>query len=80
MRDYLNLDVEASLDLAKQLVDEVKAVGGKFIYLTHNETLGGQKRWVGWPEMYRDLLEYIIPVSEPVELEVPEPVEGPITL
>ena len=59
MRDYLNLDVEASLDLAKQLVDEVKAVGGTFIYLTHNETLGGEKRWVGWPEMYRQLLEYI---------------------
>ena len=59
MRDYLNLDVEASLSLAKQLVDEVKAVGGTFIYLTHNETLGGEKRWVGWPEMYRQLLEYI---------------------
>ena len=59
MRDYLNLDVEASLALAKQLVDEVKAVGGAFIYLTHNETLGGEKRWVGWPEMYRQLLEYI---------------------
>ena len=59
MRDYLNLDVEASLNLAKQLVDEVKAVGGTFIYLTHNETLGGEKRWVGWPEMYRKLLEYI---------------------
>ena len=59
MRDYLNLDVEASLALAKQLVDEVKAVGGTFIYLTHNETLGGEKRWVGWPEMYRQLLEYI---------------------
>ena len=60
MRDYLNLDVEASLNLAKQLVDEVKAVGGTFIYLTHNETLGGEKRWVGWPEMYRRLLEYIV--------------------
>ena len=59
MRDYLNLDVEASLHLAKQLVDEVKAVGGTFIYLTHNETLGGEKRWVGWPEMYRELLEYV---------------------
>ncbi len=59
MRDYLNLDVEASLNLAKQLVDEVKAVGGTFIYLTHNETLGGEQRWVGWPEMYRQLLEYI---------------------
>jgi hypothetical protein len=59
MRDYLNLDVEASLTLAKQLVDEVKAVGGTFIYLTHNETLGGEGRWVGWPEMYRQLLTYI---------------------
>jgi len=59
MRDYLNLDVEDSLALAKQLVDEVKAVGGTFIYLTHNETLGGEKRWEGWPEMYRQLLEYI---------------------
>ena len=59
MRDYLDLDVEASFALAKQLVDEVKAVGGTFIYLTHNETLGGEQRWVGWPEMYRQLLEYI---------------------
>ncbi len=59
MRDYLKLDVDASLDLAKQLVDEVKVVGGTFIYLTHNETLGGEQRWVGWPEMYRQLLEYI---------------------
>ena len=59
MRDYLNLDVEASLNLAKQLVDEVKAVGGTFIFLAHNETLGGEKRWVGWPEMYRKLLEYV---------------------
>ena len=67
MRDYLNLDVEASLALAKQLVDEVKAVGGTFIYLTHNETLGGEKRWVGWPEMYHQLLEYIMQVPEPVE-------------
>ena len=59
MRDYLDLDAEASLALAKQLVDEVKAVGGTFIYLTHNETLGGEKRWTAWPEMYRQLLEYV---------------------
>ena len=59
MRDYLNLDVDSALELAKQLVDEVRAVGGTFIYLTHNETLGGEKRWKGWPEMYRKLLEYV---------------------
>ncbi len=59
MRDYLNLNVEESLAVAKQLVDEVKAVGGTFIYLTHNETLGGEHRWQGWPEMYCQLLEYV---------------------
>ena len=69
MRDYLGLDADASLAVAKQLVDEVKAVGGTFIYLTHNETLGGEKRWQGWPEMYCQLLQYIS--------KVPEPVEGP---
>lgn len=60
MCDYLKLDVDASLDVLKQLVDEVKAVDGTFIYLTHNETLGGEKRWKGWPEMYRALLEYAL--------------------
>ena len=70
MRDYLNLDLEASFALTTQLIDAVKAVGGTFIYLTHNETLGGEQRWVGWPEMYRRMLEYIT--------KAPEPVEGPI--
>ena len=77
MRDYLGLDADASLAVAKQLVDEVKAVGGTFIYLTHNETLGGEKRWQGWPEMYCQLLQYITKAPKPVESEVPDPVEGP---
>lgn len=67
MRDYLNLDLEASYALTTQLIDEVKAAGGTFIYLTHNETLGGEQRWVGWPEMYRRMLEYITKAHEPVE-------------
>ena len=60
MRDYLNLNVDESFALACRLVDEVKAVDGTFIYLTHNETLGGEKRWVGWPEMYEKLIQYCL--------------------
>ena len=60
MRDYLNLDADTSFEMLAKLVDEVKAVDGTFIYLTHNETLGGEKRWKGWPEMYRRLLEYAL--------------------
>ena len=60
MRDYLNLNLDDSFELACRLVDEVKAVNGTFIYLTHNETLGGEKRWVGWPEMYEKLIQYCL--------------------
>jgi len=78
MRDYLNLDLEASYALTTQLIDEVKAVGGTFIYLTHNETLGGEQRWEGWPEMYRRMLEYITKAPEPAVPESPRRVEGPV--
>ena len=60
MRDYLNLNVDDSFSLACRLVDEVKAVNGTFIYLTHNETLGGEKRWSDWPEMYEKLIQYCL--------------------
>ena len=56
LRDYLNLGVKDSYNTTLKLIDEVRKVQGTFIYLTHNETLGGQKRWAGWPEMYRNLL------------------------
>ena len=76
MRDYLNLDLEASYALTTQLIDEVKAVGGTFIYLTHNETLGGEQRWVGWPEMYRRMLEYITKAPESAVAECSRSIEG----
>lgn len=60
MRDYLNLNLDDSFELACRLADEVKAVNGTFVYLTHNETLGGEKRWVGWPEMYEKLIQYCL--------------------
>ncbi len=64
MRDYLALDVSHSFEMAKQLVDEVKKVNGTFCYITHNETLGGQKRWQGWPEMYEKIIKYNLGVEE----------------
>ena len=59
LKDYLNLNLTDSYNTISKVVDEVRKVGGTFIYLTHNETLGGQKRWTGWPEMYRKMLEHL---------------------
>lgn len=57
LKDYLNLNITDSYQLISKVIDEIKKVNGTFIYLTHNETLGGEKRWVGWPELYRKIIE-----------------------
>lgn len=58
LADYLKLTPEESFNYIRQLIDEVKAVDGTFISLWHNETLGGQGRWVGWPEVYEKMIRY----------------------
>ena len=60
MRDYLDLNTEESLEKAKNLIQEVKNVNGTFILLWHNETLSGEKRWEGWIELYRKILDYAL--------------------
>lgn len=57
LKDYLNLSITDCYNTILKVINEVKKVNGTFIYLTHNETLGGEKRWAGWPEMYRKILE-----------------------
>ena len=60
LRDYLDLDVEQSFEKLKSIINEVRKVNGTFCYLTHNETLGGKGRWKGWPEMYEQMIEYML--------------------
>ena len=57
LKDYLKLSNTDAYNEISKVVDEVRKVNGTFIYLTHNETLGGEKRWAGWPEMYRQIIE-----------------------
>ena len=58
LKDYLNYSITDSYNLVSKVIDEIKKFHGTFIYLTHNETLGGQKRWVGWPDLYQKIIEY----------------------
>ncbi|MBR4391260.1 MAG: polysaccharide deacetylase family protein [Bacteroidales bacterium] len=58
LKDYLNYGISDSYNAITKVIDEVRKINGTFIFLTHNETLGGQKRWQGWPELYRKILEY----------------------
>ncbi len=60
LRDYLNLEGEKALEMAKQLCQEVKNVGGTFTTLWHNETLSNKKRWKGWVELYEEIIRFAI--------------------
>jgi hypothetical protein len=57
LRDYLDLNPEESYARVAKLIQEVKDVNGKFILLWHNETLSDEKRWKGWLELYRKILD-----------------------
>ena len=63
MRDYLELNVEESYEKATHLIQEVKDVNGTFILLWHNETLSDEKRWKGWLQLYRRILDYALDKS-----------------
>ena len=60
LRDYYNVNASKALDFIKPLIDEVKKVNGTFISLWHNESLSNQKRWVGWQEVYEEMIKYAL--------------------
>lgn len=51
---------EASAQL-HALVDEVRATGGTFSCIFHNQNLSDDREWQGWRAVYEDLLAYTAP-------------------
>ena len=60
LRDYQSLGVEESYAALCNIIDEVKAVGGTYISLWHNESVSDKKRWVGWRNLYERMIKYAI--------------------
>jgi hypothetical protein len=56
LKDYMKLSADEALNVIKPLIDEVKAVGGTFISIWHNESLSNTKRWHGWQRLYEDII------------------------
>jgi hypothetical protein len=56
LRDYMKLSAAEALEVVKPLIHEVKAVGGTFISIWHNESLSNTKRWEGWQQLYEDII------------------------
>jgi hypothetical protein len=57
LKDYLHYSPHQALSIINDLMDEVKKVKGTFISLWHNESLSDQRRWKGWREVFKKMLE-----------------------
>ena len=66
LRDYQKIDAAEALTHIIPLIDSVKAVGGTFISLFHNESFSEWRRWKGWTKVYEDMLDYAFGKSNSV--------------
>jgi hypothetical protein len=69
MKDYMKLSPQQAIDRAKQLVDEVKKVNGKFVTLWHNHSVNNRDEWKDWRSVYETIVAYAVPspIAEKVE-------------
>ena len=56
LNEYMKLSIEESKKKVKQLYDEVATYGGDFVFIWHNETIGGYKHWKGWDAVLESTL------------------------
>jgi len=57
LKNYLHLDPQTAWQIIEELMMEVKKVNGTFISLWHNESLKNSGQWLGWHEVFEQILE-----------------------
>lgn len=57
LRDYQKLNPADALRVIAELKTEVKATGGDFVSLWHNETVAEQGDWVGWRAVWEEAIK-----------------------
>lgn len=60
MKDYLRLTPEQSIETIYHMISMVRSVGGEFVSLCHNETFSEDGRWLGWRNIYEELLRFAV--------------------
>lgn len=61
LRDYMNIEADQAMDVIRPLIKEIKAVNGTFISLWHNESISNDKRWIGWHQVYEEMIKEALP-------------------
>jgi hypothetical protein len=60
LRDYMNTGPDQAIAIIHELIDVVKAYGGVFSSIWHNDSLSETGRWVGWRRVYEALVKHAI--------------------
>ena len=59
LQRYLRLTPEEGLEQYKRLIDTLRAVGGTFCPLIHNQNLSDLYGWKGWRHTFEQMLDYL---------------------
>ena len=57
LNEYMELPIDDAQYLVKEIINYVKEVDGVFISLWHNETLGDNRNWKDWRQVYEYSIE-----------------------
>ncbi len=57
LNEYMELPIDDAQYLVKEIINYVKEVDGVFISLWHNETLGDNRNWKDWKQVYEYTIE-----------------------
>lgn len=57
LNEYFNLSKDEAKQVVERLKAEVKSVGGLFVPLWHNETIGETGKWEGWLDVFESNLK-----------------------
>lgn len=57
LNQYMKLNKEEAMEKIRKIVNSVKFVNGTFISLWHNESVGEQREWKGWSDIYEEMLK-----------------------
>ena len=57
LQKYMKLTPDAALEQYRNLIDEVRSVGGTFCCILHNQNLGELFGWQGWRQVYEQMLQ-----------------------
>lgn len=58
LQKYMKLTPEEGLEHYRRLIDNVRAVGGTFCCIVHNQNLTDLYGWRGWSKTYEAMLDY----------------------